>query len=86
MIEKRFHNGRKMYYTNFAFVEEKPDLKFEIELDKTKIIGRGRTLQNPIIMEQDKMFSNNLTSVANTVIALKKNINIKTKSNAENFS
>lgn len=77
LLEKRFHNGRKMYYTNFAIIPENPEAKFEIELDKAKIIGRGRTLQNPLIIEQDKMFSNNITSVANTVIALKKNITLK---------
>ena len=77
MIEKRFHNGKKMYYTNFAYIEEKPEAKFEIELDKAKLIGRGRTLRNPLIIEEDKMFSNNIMSVNNTAIALKKEINLK---------
>lgn len=77
MIEKRFHNGKKLFYTNFAYVEENPEVKFEIELDKEKIIGRGRTIKNPLIIEQDKMFSNNITSVTNTIIALKKNVVLK---------
>lgn len=68
-----------MFYTNFGIIEEYPEMKFEIELDKAKIIGRGRNLKNPLIANQDRMFSNNITSVANTVIALKRNIVLKEK-------
>lgn len=77
MLEKRFHNGKKIFYTKFAVVMDNPETKFEIELDKSKIIGRGRTIKNPIIIEQDKMFSNEIISAQNTVIALKKNIILK---------
>ena len=79
MIEKRFHNGQKYYLTNFAVCENE-NVKFEIELDKSKIIGRGRSIKNPIIIEENKMFSNNIASVQNTAIAIKSTVTIEPQS------
>lgn len=76
VLEKRFHNGNKMYLLNFAKIPSKPEEKFEIELDKTKIIGRGKNLENAEILEKDKMYSNEIISNANTAISLKKYIEI----------
>ena len=70
LIEKRFQTGAKIYFTNFA-VCNKDDVKFEIELDKAKIIGRNRTFKRPEILTEDKMFTNNITSMVNTAVALK---------------
>lgn len=77
--EKTFHNGEKIYYTNFAVIPENLDTKFEIELDKSKVVGRNRNLEKSVIIESEKMFSNDIISTPNNVIALKKNINLKAK-------
>lgn len=69
LIEKKFHSGEKMYLTNFA-VSDNENVRFEVELDKCKIVGRNRSIQNPIALEENKMFSNEISSVANTVIAI----------------
>ena len=76
LIEKRFQNGNKIYCTHFPVCEDN-NIKFEVELDKAKIIGRGRDITNPLIIEENKMFSNNISSVANTVIAIKSSVLIK---------
>ena len=75
LIEKKFHSGQKMYLTNFANSEDE-NIKFEVELDKTKIIGRNRCLKNPVIIEESKMFSNDISSVANTAIAINTTVQI----------
>ncbi|MBQ9279781.1 MAG: hypothetical protein IJ215_01865 [Clostridia bacterium] len=75
LLEKKFHNGQKMYLTNFANAEDE-NIKFEVELDKTKIIGRNRCIKNPVIIEESKMFSNDISSVANTAIAINTTVQI----------
>ena len=77
LVEKRFQQGEKLYYMHFAFVPQVPEMKFELELDQLKIVGRGRSLENPVILEQDKMFSNEIISCANLAVALKKTVELK---------
>lgn len=76
LIEKRFHSGTKMYFTNFA-VCNKDEVKFEVELDKAKIVGRNGTLKKPEILTENKMFTNNIASMANTAVALKAELDLE---------
>lgn len=71
VLEKRFHSGSKIFLSNFGVILSKPELKFEVELDKCKIIGRGNTIKNPTFIYKDKMYSNEIVSNANTAIAMK---------------
>ena len=69
VIEKKFHNGQKMFFTDFAVtIDER--IKFEVELDKCKVVGRNGCIKKPISMEENRMFSNDISSVANTVVAI----------------
>ena len=70
LIEKKFHDGSRMYLTNFA-TSQNENLRFEVELDKCKVIGRNRSVKNPIMMEESKMFSNEISSMARTVVAIR---------------
>lgn len=79
LIEKRFHSGKKMYFTNFVFSEDE-NVKFEYELDKCKFIGRGRCIKNPIALEENRMFSNIISSVQSTSVAIKTNVTLAPKS------
>lgn len=72
VLEKRSHDD-KIFYLNFLVADEK---NYEIELDKTKIIGRLNDLRNPVILENDVAFSNQNDLCTNTIIALKKNCKI----------
>ena len=69
VIEKKFHNGQKMFFTDFAVTSDER-IKFEVELDKCKVIGRNGCIKRPIAMEENRMFSNDISSVANTVVAI----------------
>lgn len=77
VLEKRFHTGTRIFLSNFAVILSKPELKFEVELDKCKIVGRGNTIKNPTIIYKDKMFSNEIVSNANTAISLKTELNVE---------
>ena len=70
LIEKRFPNGNKVFFTNFA-VCDMPEIKFEVELDKSKVIGRLKTTASPEALTENRMFSNNISPVVNTTIAIK---------------
>ena len=74
LLEKRFHQRASLYYMNFVTDEQGAEGCFDIELDPLKVIGRGRNLEKPIIVEQDKMLSNQIVSWASPVVALKKRI------------
>ncbi len=73
VLEKRFHNDN-LFYLNF-FVSE-CDSKQEYELDKAKIVGRLRSINNPIIETQDVAFSNENNVSTNTIISFKQNLKL----------
>jgi cyclic beta-1,2-glucan synthetase len=79
LIEKRFPNGNKMFFTNFAVCDDQ-DVKFEVELDKSKIIGRMKTMETPEALTENRMFSNNISPVVNTTIAIKTSVTINENS------
>lgn len=79
IIEKRFSNGKRIYFTNFAVCNEH-NAKFEIELNKSKIFGRLNSNDNPDILIENKMFSNNISSVVNVAVALRANFIIQENS------
>lgn len=72
----RNNNDEKIFYIHFALNEENIDDVFELETNKTKFIGRERSMQNPIAVIQDKIFINDAKLNPNTVVAFKKNIKI----------
>lgn len=67
IIEKRFRNGEKFYLTSFA-ITENSGITFDYEVDKAEIIGRCRTVENPIILTENRISTNNI--VENTDLAL----------------
>lgn len=77
ILEKRFNDGKKIYMLNFAQMPLNPEIKFDIELNKIKIVGRGKTLKNPSIAEKDKMYSNEIISNSNMAISLKQYFELK---------
>ncbi len=77
LMEKKFQNGKVLYYMNFVTDEQGVNANFEIELDKTKVIGRGRSMQNPIMVEQDKTLSNQIVSTVSPMVTLKKSLTLK---------
>ena len=81
LIDKRFSNGEKIYFTNFAVCNEF-NAKFEVELNKSKILGRLNSIDHPDILIENKMFSNNISSVTNTAVALKTSLILQENSSA----
>lgn len=79
IIEKRFLNGKKIYFSNFAVCSDN-SIKFETELDKIKIMGRLGSISYPEILTENKMFSNNISAIANSAIALKTRCTVESES------
>lgn len=73
ILEKRSHSDI-LYYINFLVSND--DSKVEVELDKSKVIGRLRDVRNPIILNQDIAFSNENNISTNTIVSFKKNLKI----------
>jgi len=74
ILEKRMHQD-VLYYLNFIVSDGEGGQEFE--LDKTKIIGRLNTIQNPLIANNDVAYSNENGISTNTIISFKKNLKIK---------
>lgn len=62
------------YCIHFAFADEKNKLKFELETDKSKIVGVGNDISNADIVYKDKVYSNDARTVLNTAISYKTNV------------
>ncbi len=70
IVEKRFRNGEKNYLTSFA-ITENSGITFDYESDKSEIIGRCRSIENPIILTENKILSNNIAENTDLAIATK---------------
>ena len=74
LLNKRSHN-ESLYYINFLTFDKLDNL--EIELDKSKVIGRLRDMKNPIISKQDVAFSNETNMTTNTIISFRGNLKLE---------
>ena len=73
LLNKRSHN-ENYYFINFLTFNKLENL--EIELDKSKVIGRLRDIQNPVIIKQDVAFSNDVNMTTNTIISYRGNLKL----------
>ena len=77
IVERKNRNKSdvKSFYINAAFMSK--DSNFDLEINKANVVGVNRTLQNPIILEQDRAYMNDVLINTNTVISFKKTITVK---------
>jgi len=83
VVEKRFQNGEKIFLTNFVVAKDSK-IRFETELDKAKIIGRQRSIKNPICLEEKTAFESKIRPSANTASAMRCEILLEPRRNFDN--
>ena len=77
IIEKRnrMKNSNKIFYLSVPFIIDSNE-RMDIETDKTQVIGNKRSIYNPIILEQEKEYSDKVAVNPNLAISYKKEFNI----------
>ncbi len=74
IVERRVRDLKRekpKYLIHFAFEENNLGKKFDFEINKEKIIGSGRTLENANIAMQDVNYENDTSPNPNTVVSYK---------------
>ena len=60
-----------------TFFENQEDQEFNIELDKIKVLGNCNNVENALIINQDKNYSQDVILSTDAIISFKKNIKVK---------
>ena len=78
IMEKRERNPNiKNMQLLVCFFETPEDTAFEVETDKMKLLGNCHSVENALIADQDKSYSQELKLVTDAIISFKKNIRVK---------
>ncbi len=73
----REEGKEELWATHTIFVEGEHLGNLQFETDRSKFIGRGRSLTNPIVMEPDHPLSNTVGAVLDPVMSLRTRIRIE---------
>lgn len=78
ILEKRERNPNvKNTQLLVTFFENPEDLSFAVETDKIKLLGNCNTIDNALIIEQDRSYDQELKLSTDMVVSFKKNIHVK---------
>lgn len=72
----RHHDKKKIYLMHTSFVEGDVIGETEYETDRTKFIGRGRTLANPKAMDFNQPLSNSVGAVLDPIMSIRNTVRI----------
>ncbi len=73
----REEGKKEIWATHTIYVEGENIGDLQFETDRSKFIGRGRSLSNPIVMEPDHPLSNTVGAVLDPVMSLRTRIRIE---------
>lgn len=72
----RHHDKKKCYLMHTTFTEGEMLGEVEYETDRTKFIGRGRTLANPKALDFNQPLSNSIGAVLDPIMSIRSRIRI----------
>lgn len=72
----RHHDKKKLFAMHTCFVEGEMLGEVEYETDRTKFIGRGRTLANPKALDFNQPLSNSVGAVLDPILSMRTTVRI----------
>lgn len=80
ILERRNRNANdeKRFLIHFVFKEEDIEESFDLEMDKNRVLGSGRGIDNAIVAENDRNYTNEVLPNTNSIISYKNNVVVKT--------